>query len=349
MEYKAGGLYEEARSMQSHIDDIQRRQRAEALLEELEPLNLTKDALVIRKGVKAQALPHDALLRLEMFGEMSLHIKAGEIYELQTFGVGRALNRDVSFVSKFVLPQPDKILALSEGGNILISKGERAPLFDKLVWEDGKYGGRRMVRLLKDIINEGKSKDIKILKSYEDNFGGIFASSVRVEDILDRDRKWEIVSAPYSVAYTEHYSERVRDAGLPVLDVHTHSVRIDPPASTLDAWDYAGPKKDVEWAGILHVVKHPVFSAGPAPQIIGYAAPHDFKFTPESFSAYYSSMEDVEWLRKAVSELSKDSLRSRLMRGIERFPMSNSKVVRDFEKAHTARVMTYEQLLEEAG
>lgn len=348
MEYKARGLYEEARSMQGHIEEMQRRQRVEALLEELEPLNLTKDALVIRKGVKALAVPHDALSRLEMFGEMSLHIKAGEIYELQTFGVGGALSHDVSLISKFVLPQPDKILALGEGGNILTSKGERAPPLDKLVWYDGKYGDRTMVTLLKSIINKRETGHVELLRSYKDDFGSIFARSMTVEEVLDKDKKWEMVSALDSVACTKHYWERVRKAGSPVLDVHIHPGRIDSPPSTSDAWSYAGPNEKVEWAGILHVAKRPVFAAGPVPEIIGYEAPHSFEFTPGSFSAYYSSMEDVEWLRKTVSELSKDSLHSRLIRGARAMFSSAPKEVREFEKKHTAEVTTYGQLVEKA-
>jgi len=327
-----------------HIDGLQLRNQAREIADSLASLSLTKEAPVLTKGSKALAIPEDAVGQLEKLGRMSLRIGSRDIYELQTYGVGESLSRDVSFVRDFVLPEEDKILPLSIG-NIVVRKGERATMLNKIVFK--KYRDRTMLSLLADIANRKKDKDVKLLRSYSDEFDIIFDREMSIEKVLDTN--WEMVCTPHSVISTRHYLKRVRENGARVFDVHVHHSGIDSPPSITDAWGYAGPNQRIEWAGILHVVRPSLFLNEFMPQFINFAGFGRFEFAPGKLSAYYSSPEDVEWLRKAISELSKDSLRSRFVRGLKERLLFTSDELREFEKEHTARVMTYGKLLEEAG
>jgi hypothetical protein len=322
--------------LKESIDKLQSEQKhLKAIAEALKPLNLTGEALVLIKGDKAVAIPEKAVKQLEELGRMSLRIDFIDVYELKTFGMGGMLNQNVSYVREFVMPERYKVLAVRFGQDITVEKGGKAPsMLDEMLEDEWKYGSRKMVSLVWDIVNRREEKDVELLESYRSRFGEIFANYRTMDEI--EDVPWEMVVSTHSVRWTKHYWERVKNTpGLITFDVHIHPRTQDSHPSTLDAWLYAGPKQHIEWAGILHVRPEAVFG--------------EFEFSPNKLNAYYSDPEDAKWLRKAVSELSKTWPHNKFLRGARILFSSAPKEVREFEKKHTAEVVTYKQLVEEAG
>ena len=331
--YKSHAPGIHARSIEADIREMHARRQSTELVETLEPLNLTENALVMRRGEKALAVPEDCVKQLEKLGRMSLRIDFCDVYELKTFGIGGMLNQNVSFVREFVMPEQYKVLAVRFGQDITVKKSEKASsMLEEMLEDEGKYGSRKMASLVRDIVNRREEKDVELLKSYRSRFGEIFANNTTMDEILEFP--WEMVVSTHSVRCTEHYWERVKNTpGLITFDVHIHPRKQDSHPSTVDTWGYAGPKQHIEWAGILHVVR-PLAVFG------------EYEFTPKKLNAYYSDTEDAEWLRKAVSELSKTWPHSKFLRGARTLLSLGTKDVREFEKTHTAEVLTYAELLE---
>ncbi|NYZ79472.1 hypothetical protein H0N99_04980 [Candidatus Micrarchaeota archaeon] len=330
--YKLHAPYVNARPIELEITEMQERRQAREIADLLEPLQLDKNSLILRKGAKACAIPLEAAKQLGELGNRGLYLGGAGPYELRTLGVGDALNRNVTCVREFVLPNSANILTIGEFKNIAVGREQKAPsVLDKFL-DDERVYRRTMIELVKDIVDKGKKEDIELLNEYRGRFREIFGA-VTFQDLTESH--WEMISNPYVVAYTKYYLDRVRSKpGGIVADFHIHPGLEKTAPSRTDAWIFAGPSQFCEWSGILHVDRRELWGS--------------FRLDLNSLSAYYSDMEDAEWLRHAVSELSKASLHSRALTYFELLLSGKTKIVRDFMKTHSADVMTYGQLVEKA-
>jgi hypothetical protein len=330
--YKLHAPYANARSIELEIKEMRERRQAREIADLLEPVQLDKSSLILRKGAKACAIPLEAAKQLGELGNMGLYMGGAMPYELRTLGVGDALSRNVSYVREFVLPNSANILTIREFKNIEVGREPKAPsVLDKFL-DDERVYRRTMLDLVKDIVNKGRKGDIELLSEYSGRFREIFGA-VTFQGLTESH--WEMISNPFATAYTRYYLDRVRSRpGDIVADFHIHPGLKKTPPSRNDAWIFAGPEQFCEWSGILHVGSRGLW--GP------------FRLDLNSLSAYYSNIGDAEWLHNAVSELSKTSLHSRVITKAELILSGKMKIVRDFMKTHSADVMTYNQLLESA-
>jgi len=138
--------------------------------------------------------------------------------------------------------------------------------------------------------------------------------------------KLEMMVQPYAIEILPAYEEKLgKVEGGMVFDIHVHKREQMPSAGDFDI--ILGERQAVEWLGIMRV---------------GKMKPEEFKFSKELLSAFYSDINDFNWLEKYENaKVAADKIEDRK----ERMKFMNS-FSRDFGISHKAEVLTYKELLE---
>jgi len=243
--------------------------KVKGLLEKLEPLNLSKNDLVIINGSKAVVIPEKTFGQLEELGKMSLRLDSGRVCELDLFAVGKFIGDDIRIVKEFVLPSEDNVLAIKRG-------------YGQLKFPESTID---LVYLLRNVENSR----IKPKPEHQEFFQWVTKEALVRSDITPEklfETRWEMISNANSSAHTKNYLRKVVNEGeCLVFCIHIHS-EINECMSiptNFDVIHYA-ESDSISWFGILHVPDE--------------TRPQDFRFSREKLSVYYSPAGDSKWVKK---------------------------------------------------
>jgi len=302
-------------SITSSIPDFFRRQQLKHAVQTLKKFELEESTPIFIKDGKAVALLKEAQGDLEKQGKLSLSIRRGEAFEIPSRDQNSIIDNNAILVKRLVLPDEDKILALTD--NPVVGTFLSRPI--------------TLCRFISDMIDGRRKDGVDVLNRTPDIQQYFVNQKIEPKDIIEK--KWELVTTALTIdaklnfshehSKTVYYFEKLREMKAnSILDIHVHPQIFSEPPNHLSVADIRkATQKDrsVEWFGIL-VVKNDIL-------------PEQFKFDISNLTIFHSKINPI---------IGKHSTY-----GVEDVTPKGDSLIAHFDKSHKAKPIIWKDLLAE--
>lgn len=297
-------------SITTSIRDFFGRQKLKHVVQTLKKFELEETTPIFIKDGKAIAFLKEAQEDLGRQGKLSLSIKRHENFEIPSRDCDSIVDGKATVVKKLVLPDEDKILALTESPVV-------GTFMSKPV---------TLARLVLDVVQGSRRADVlERISDFQDYFVN---PAIEPKDVAEK--KWELVTTgltadiqrgfSYEHGTTKYYSQKLREMKAnSTVDVHVHPRMFSEPWDQLSLPDirkYAIYDRSIKWLGVL-VVERGIL-------------PEEFIFKPDNLTMFRSPDSTIGilspyWVEEGTPKA--DSLKAK------------------FDKTHRAKRFTWGELL----